>query len=796
MVSTPSAALPIREVAAPKGLLDEGRANGLLKTFHERRLVVSTMDRPLRLATAGAVASLLGAVVLIAIRDVGTSSVVTGVNSGVNTTLSGALFVATLILLSLGFGYLMTGAVLAHRVVAFASVLVMTVLMGWQTGTLGIGGVRAFVPGWAHLTTRLLLGAIWLVAIIAIALRRGRDGDDDRDRGLRLIVLAAYCSIFGGYFFVLWLATPTQFGLNLFPESVALVMVDVALLSIPMLMIAAVDFGEWGEITGRRFAESARSAPESVATRRRRWLVPSVASAVLIGAGWFRFSHSPGTLHRFGVMGEALLVLSVGLLILFAFGRVLHVSRIRWPATLGFSGLFVVAMATAWIIGPLVATVTGALSASPSPSISSQGNFTAAANVRSLTGSSSYTVLVPLGWQVKTSKGIDSYVDFDPQDGLLQMYVVEQRQSTPFSIAAEAALLHVIPTGHVQTDGSFTKLPIRTAQGSSGAIWMQRIRGRAGPVVVFVGEVDANLVKGATPSGGLRQLEAVVRSFRPAGSPPAHTPVGAAIITTADAAQVNADRVQAWAAGIGILASLIAIGLIAANRRRLSARVQAAMLLFGVVALFRVLYFGDSIARVAFGPRTHWPTMSSVGGLLMAIGVLSLVALAVACRRAERWAGRVPVAITGLIGGVLVLDLMDVLYNHALSESRIAGWAAVVVLVAVAWDVTMSGDSMTNHASKYAPRSSRVFAYFGYVIVLAAAIVFYAGQRSASTGAVLGVPFFEPEALTQGALYVLALPLLLTFFMLRTFGADSTPVNRTGHSVPPHAQTELRVDAP
>jgi len=771
-VSDPVAAAPIKEPS--EGGLAEHVSHGLLETFQERRLALSTMDRPLRLATAGAVASLLGAVVLILIRDVGKSSVVIGVNGGVNTTLSGALFVATLILLSLGFGYLMTGAVLAHRAVAFASVLVMTVLMGWQTGTLGIGGVRAFVPGWAHLATRLLLVAIWLVAIVAIVLRRGREGDDERDRGLRMIVLATYCSIFGGYFFILWLATPTQFGLNLFPESIALVMVDVALFSVPMLMIAAVDFGEWGEVAGSRLAGSARFAPDSAATRLRRWLVPFVASGALIAAGWFRFSDSPGTLHRVEVMGEALLVLSVGLLILFAFGRLVHVSRTHWPATLGFAGLFAVAMALAWIIGPLVATVTGALSASPSPTISDQGNFTAAANVRSVTGSSGYTVLVPRGWQITTSKGIDSYVDFDPQDGLLQMAVARQRQSEPFSLSAEATLLGVIPSGQAQSDGSFRRLLIRTSQGNTGAIWVQRISGPVQAFAVFFGEVDSKVVKGASPSGGQRQLEALVRSFRASGKPPARTPAGAAIVTSAEATQANADRVQAWAAGIGVLASLVAIGLIVAIRRRISARVQAAMLLFGVVALFRVLYFGDSIARVAFGSGTHWPTMSSVGGLLTAIGILSLVALVIASRRTERWAERMPVAVTGLIGGVLVLDLMDVLYNHALSESRIAGWAAVVVLVAVAWDVTMSGDSMTNISSKFAPRSSRVFAYFGYVIVLSAAIVFYAGQRSASTGAVVGVPFFEPEALTQGALYILALPLLLTLFMLRTFGVDST----------------------
>jgi hypothetical protein len=44
--------------------------HSLLELFRERRLSVSSMDRPLRAATAGAAASLLATVLLIALRDV------------------------------------------------------------------------------------------------------------------------------------------------------------------------------------------------------------------------------------------------------------------------------------------------------------------------------------------------------------------------------------------------------------------------------------------------------------------------------------------------------------------------------------------------------------------------------------------------------------------------------------------------------------------------------------------------------------------------------------------------------
>ncbi len=87
----------------------------LWETFKERRMSLRTMDTPLRLATAGAIACLVGSVLVIALRDVGGSSVILGITGGVLTTLSTPLFVASLVFLAVGLGYVVTGVVLAHR---------------------------------------------------------------------------------------------------------------------------------------------------------------------------------------------------------------------------------------------------------------------------------------------------------------------------------------------------------------------------------------------------------------------------------------------------------------------------------------------------------------------------------------------------------------------------------------------------------------------------------------------------------------------------------------------------------
>jgi hypothetical protein len=109
---------------------------------------------------------------------------------------------------------------------------------------------------------------------------------------------------------------------------------------------------------------------------------------------------------------------------------------------------------------------------------------------------------------------------------------------------------------------------------------------------------------------------------------------------------------------------------------------------------------------------------------------------------------------------------MDALYDHALRASRVSVWAAVTVLVAIAWDVTMSGESLTNNDSRHFPRATRLLAFLGYVLLLAATVLFYTAQR----GAVNGQPteaLFEPEAVTQNGLFRVALPVAVLLLLLR-----------------------------
>jgi len=89
----------------------------------------------------------------------------------------------------------------------------------------------------------------------------------------------------------------------------------------------------------------------------------------------------------------------------------------------------------------------------------------------------------------------------------------------------------------------------------------------------------------------------------------------------------------------------------------------------------------------------------------------------------------------------------------------------------------MSGESLTNGSSRLFPRSTRVMGFFGYAILLAGTIVYFSGQYTAvSANTRLAESFFEPEAITQAALFRFALPVMVLLFLLQLFGRR-TPEN-------------------
>lgn len=755
---------------------ETGEISSLRAVFRERRISLRTMDRPLRLATGGALASLLGVALLIALRDIPAPKVVLGRSGGQVVEVSAILFIATLVLLALGLAYLITGAILASWPVALATLALITVVVGLQAGAFGsvIGGVSflGLLPGWARWMSRGLLVGLWLVAAAAWAWDR-RTGQP-ATRRLRLMVLTGYFAIFASYFVLLRIAAPTVGGLDLYPGVIGLVMVDIVLLVHPVLLAAAVDFGEWGGLLGERLTTGLRHKSE-----RAPALLASCLAASLLVYGYLKLAPGMSLFSgaRIWKASRSVLILAVALGIVLLVGRALAVHRRRWPTTLNFAVIFAVCAVGSYLIAPISAVLAHDFTGVGKPVEQVEdGRFTSSADVvtgRGGTGNTAFTVLIPRGWLHRSSGGLELWTNYAvPGAKAGQSSAPFERMgvaSFPATLTASEfahASSGMTMTGPQVTDGPWTSVPI-TMPDLAGIIWT-----RPDPQAPGTTYILEALVKGAPLAAVEPELRAIADTFRPVGEPAAALPDGTEAGAETDTDPVF-DRTQLIDVGITFALLLCLLTALAFTGRRWPARMVATVLLLGLTASFTVIYFADSLGRALVGEGTRWPYVSKLG-LLTGMGVLGLLIVAATTRWPAARRRRLLAGLTGLLATTWVLEGMDLLYDSALRASRVSVWAAVTVLVAAAWDVTMSGESLTNHGTRHAPRASRVLAFLGYVVLLAATVLFYTAQRAVGSGKATEA-FFEPESVTRDGLFRIALPVAVLLFLLR-FGRSSSSV--------------------
>ena len=744
----------------------------LRETFSERRLRFATMDRPLRAATAGALATLVAAGALVALRDIHASTVYVGLTGEITTEVPLPLFVASIVLVCLGLAYLLCAATLAHRRLAVAGFLIITLTLAFETGVFGshFGSVGFLdsLPTWASWTTRGLWTALWLVAIAARARDRRQGGDAARERHLRLTVLASYTAILAAWFTICAVSAPTAGGLNVYGEIISLLMDDVVLVATPMLQIAAVDFGEWGSLTAERIVAGAQRWARPVGLA-----VVAVASAALVIDSYANLITTSGLWSGVriwhlvvSVMLFAAVVALVGL-----GAAAMGALRRRMPTSLSVASIFAVAAVGSYLATAI--TDTFVVSTPPHHEISSTGEFTTAADVIPYNGGfgpTSYTILIPRGWDHdgQADPGAPDWVNTAPLAGT----------RSPSPTAMERVAIQVVPgaltsMGRFLASSQVTLTSARTVgdcftgdlapkRGLHTTIWA--CADSANPSWTYV----LYEYERGVPSRVYEPLfGAIARSLRGAGVAPA------TLATPGDSpakARHRFDQTIVSLSTIGAACFVLLIGGYVLTGRRWSATVVTTITLLGAVSLFTATYAGDSFGRLL--GFTSWPHLSEYG-LFTAIGLLCLGSCLYATRLDPPRARLLVAAAAGLIGTTWALRVMQQLYDHALAASRISVWAAVIVLVAMAWDITMSGESFTNRGGHYAPRATRVLAFLGYVMLLTSTILFYTGQR-ATVGGAPTVSYYEPETVTSGALFGLAAPLALLVFALRIRRLAST----------------------
>jgi hypothetical protein len=88
----------------------------------------------------------------------------------------------------------------------------------------------------------------------------------------------------------------------------------------------------------------------------------------------------------------------------------------------------------------------------------------------------------------------------------------------------------------------------------------------------------------------------------------------------------------------------------------------------------------------------------------------------------------------------------------------------VVLVVAMLWDVLMSGESFTNTGGFAVPRHTRVLMYLGYTLVVVTTVLFLSSVQVQGGGS--AGQAFESDIWPQVGIAALGPPLLITFFVV------------------------------
>jgi hypothetical protein len=180
-------------------------------------------------------------------------------------------------------------------------------------------------------------------------------------------------------------------------------------------------------------------------------------------------------------------------------------------------------------------------------------------------------------------------------------------------------------------------------------------------------------------------------------------------------------------------------------------------------------------------------------GIQAAVALLTLGLLTVMLARGHLVRERPPVLrdLVMLGAGLQLLTWLSQLYRTAsLTGARLSIAQGIVILVALLWELIVSGEQLTNRHTRALPRATRVLVLCGYLMLVATAVLFFSSLREHGTGAPLE-PQFESEAWPSLGIVQLGVPLILCLAALRlgAFTRGRSPAPRRAAPAPATAPT-------
>ncbi len=232
------------------------------------------------------------------------------------------------------------------------------------------------------------------------------------------------------------------------------------------------------------------------------------------------------------------------------------------------------------------------------------------------------------------------------------------------------------------------------------------------------------------------------------------------------------DHVYASSALMWAAFAVLGILLLLSRRGRLPLWLVLSTVFVVLVAVCNVLFGLSSVASVF--PGLHLSADSNPLDLdgvraIAGIATLGAVAVVVLTRRGRGSATRVLAAVLAADVGIQVLAWVDQLFNRSaeVADKVTRGfsvWAAVVLLAALLLEILGSGEAITNRHDRGFPRQSRVLLYLGYVVLVAASVLYFASLHDPANGTLRESQFDSETWVHQGLLF-LGVPLVLTLLL-------------------------------
>lgn len=792
-------ALPILAVAAPvvaaatwllRRLVpatDETVPHGHRPAVHGLRahfISLKTMDWPLRLVTAVAIAQVVASALIplfLLLDMVPAGPVKVGTLHGNPIQVDRLVYHASIVLLAAGWGLALAGA--------WASTVTRFLLVALFTATAWPGAWSSRAVGvWAG-----LVGGLWIAALVTSWRARSPAALAPHPRFIRRAI--AFAVVFG--LFYLGVAWATRAIEGEFPGFVNRQLTYLAFALTPVLFLAGTDFAEIGEAVGG-LARRIRGA----------WMAPiwAIGSAALAASavGVFKVVDYTGL--------ESLLFTAATVVMAAIIVQIVELvpDKLKWLGCvvlpIGFGLLLIVLVETRGYVAVMLVTVYIAWKAigwvrkeaEPSGWPSTAIPFAAVAVLAlMLTATREIVVLIRAAWSFPAdahavhfvvrrdslaNRKFSMAVPEHWQLGRLgdsislriagkDMYtegemVVTTSPYTPLAdgrfdpdAIAEAVFPDLAPI-EFSSDGVIAR-DGRTWRVRSGKVYRS---GKTYEVSTWDPQEEPSWLILSVSGARYREYffrvsYPMVRSWRPDFSA-----VAPASLPAPDLAH-RAARVS----GFGFVPILFAVvgWLLLFQLRKsepLGRPLDRAALFAIAVGVTALLFLPDTeLIELWEGAESHHNPLATLQ--LVAAGATVLLTLYWMIRRqlrAKEWAIR---EFARLNIGFLVLLLVYSLYGAAIGIGHHSILIqAVVLVVALMWDLLMSGKEITNVDGRIFRRPARVLIYLGYLTLVCTVVLFFSNQTSA------GKPvekILEAEDVVRQGIIWLGTPILLLNALLR-----------------------------